>query len=117
MVSSAVLLFLIAGAGSAIAATSTVTLHPSTLTFKQAISTCAGSLGSVTFTLGHARVASVAGVSDQTDTSSAGIDVVTFTNDKTGQSAVAKANGHTSTVSAKNVQVKWKNQVACINPD
>jgi type 1 fimbria pilin len=117
VVLSTVLAFLVAGAASAIAAAAAVTLQPSTLTFKQAISACSGSLGSVTFTLGHARVASLPGVSDQTDTSSTGIDMVTFTNDKTGQSAVAKTNGHNNTVTAKNVQVKWKNQLACVNPD
>jgi hypothetical protein len=107
----------VSGAAHAIAASSSVTLQPSTLSFKQAVSACSGSLGSVTFTLGHARIASLPGVSDQTDTSSAGIDTVTFTNDKTGQSAVAKTNGHSNTVTAKNVQAKWKDQLACINPD
>ena len=117
VVLSMVLALLTAGASHAMAAGSSVTLQPSTLTFKQALSACSGSLGSITFTLGHARVASLPGVSDQTDTSSAGIDTVTFTNDKTGQSAVVKANGHGNTVTAKNVQVKWKNQLACVNPD
>ncbi len=112
-----VLALLMAGAANAAAAGSAVTLQPSTLTFKQAISACSGSLGSITFTLGHARVASLPGVSDETDTSSAGIDTVTFTNDKSGQTAMAKVNGHNSTVSAKNVEVKWKNQLACVNPD
>jgi hypothetical protein len=99
------------------AASQTVTLQPSSLSFKQAISACSGSLGSVTFTLGHARVAAQPGVSEDVDTSASGIDSVTFTNDATGKSAVATANGHARTVSAKNVQAKWKNQLACVNPD
>jgi hypothetical protein len=99
------------------AASQTVKLQPSSLSFKQAMSACTGSLGSVTFTLGHARVAAQPGVSEDVDTSSSGIDVVTFTNDATGKSAVATANGHARTVSAKNVQAKWKNQLACVNSD
>ncbi|MGB8518706.1 MAG: hypothetical protein WCD38_00915 [Candidatus Tumulicola sp.] len=99
------------------AASQTVTLQPSSLSFKQAISACSGSLGSVTFTLGHARVAAQPGVSEDVDTSTSGVDTVTFTNDATGKSAVATANGHAHTVNAKNVQVKWKNQLACISPD
>jgi type 1 fimbria pilin len=114
---SMVLGLLTAGTALAAAAGSAVTLQPSTLSFKQAMSACSGSLGSITFTLGHSRVASLPGVSDETDTSSAGIDTVTFSDDKTGKTAVAKANGHNNSVMAKNVQVKWKNQLACINPD
>ena len=111
-------LFAILSATAAVAvASQTVTLQPSSLSFKQAISACSGSLGSVTFTLGHSRVAAQPGVSEDVDTSSAGIDTVTFTNDATGKSAVATANGHEHKVTAKNVQAKWKNQLACINPD
>lgn len=108
------LLLVTAAAG---AAAQTVTIAPSSLSFKQAISGCSGSLGSVTFTLGHARVAPQPGVSEDVDTSASGVDVVTFTNDATGKSAVATADGHAHTVSAKNVQAKLKNQLACINPD
>ncbi|MEO6834472.1 MAG: hypothetical protein ABI231_01005 [Candidatus Tumulicola sp.] len=108
---------LLFGAAAASAATSAITLQGSTLTFKQAIATCPGALGTVTFSLGHSRVASLPGVSDQIDTSSSGIDTITFTNDKTGKTAVVTANGHKSTVSAKNVQVKWHDQLACVMPD
>lgn len=98
------------------AAAQTVTLQPSSLSFKQAVSACSGSLGSVSFTLGHARVAAQPGVSEDVDTSSSGIDTVTFT-DSGGKTATATANGHNHTVSAKNVQTKWKSQLACVNPD
>jgi hypothetical protein len=116
VVRSTLLAFLMAGGAFAIASASTVTLQPSTLSFKQALSACSGSLGSITFTLGHARAASLPGVTEQVDTSSAGIDTITFTN-ANGKSASATANGHNRTVSAKNVQVKWKEQLACVSPD
>jgi hypothetical protein len=117
IVRSTVLALFVAGATLCVALAAPVNLQPSTLTFKQAISACSGSLGSVTFTLGHARVASLPGVTEQVDTSSAGVDSITFTNETTGKSASATANGHTHMVNAKNAQVKWKNQLACINPD
>ncbi len=98
-------------------AASAITLSPSTLTFKQAASACGGALGSVTFTLGHARSSSLAGVTEQVDTSSSGVDTITFTRSSSGESAVVTANGHNHTVSAKNVQAKWHNQLACIMPD
>ena len=109
--------FTILLATAASAATSqTVTLQPGSLSYKQAVSACTGALGSVTFTLGHARSASLPGVSEDVDTSSSGIDTITFT-DSSGKSGTAVANGHNHTVTAKNVQVKWHNQLACIMPD
>jgi hypothetical protein len=99
-------------------ATLIVTLTPSTLTYKQAASACGTSaLGSVTFTLGHSRSASLPGVTEQVDTSSSGVDTITFTRTSSGESAVVTANGHAHTVSAKNVQAKWHNQLACVLPD
>lgn len=110
------LIALALGSAAATAAASPVTLGPSTLTFKQAAAACSGALGTVTFTLGHARTGSLPGVTEQVDSSSSGIDTIVFSN-AAGKSATAVADGHKHTVSAKNVQVKWKNQVACIMPD
>jgi type 1 fimbria pilin len=113
------LLALLLGASAASAATApAVTLKSSTLTFKQAVAACQpGALGAVSFTLGHARIVGLPGVSEQVDTSSSGIDVVTFDNDASGKSATATVNGHKNTVSAKNVKVKWNEQLACVMPD
>lgn len=107
---------ILAGSALMAAASQTVTLQPSSLSYKQAIAACTGALGTVTFTLGHARSAGLAGVSESVDSSMMGIDTITFT-DSSGKSATAVANGHNRTVSAKNVQVKWKKQLACIMPD
>lgn len=112
------LLALLLGTAAASAATApAVTLKSSTLTFKQAASACTGALGAVSFTLGHARIVGLPGVTEQVDTSSSGIDVVTFDNDASGKSATATVNGHKNTVSAKNVEVKWNEQLACVMPD
>ena len=112
---SAFFTILLATAASA-ATSQTVTLQPSSLSYKQATAACAGALGSITFTLGHARAASLTGVAEDVDTSTSGIDTITFS-DSSGKSATAVANGHNHTVAAKNVQVKWHNQLACIMPD
>jgi hypothetical protein len=87
------------------------------MSFKQALAACTGSaLGSITFTLGHSRVAAASGVSTQTDTSSAGVDTITFSG-VGGASAAIVANGHDRSVSGKHVEAKAKNQVACVMPD
>jgi len=114
---SAFFSLLIATAAAGAAAPQTVTLQPISMTFKQAVSVCGGTLGSITFTLGHARVVGQPGVTEAVDTAASGIDVVTFTNDSTGKSATATANGHEHTVTAKNVEVRSRNSVACIKPD
>jgi hypothetical protein len=97
------------------AASGPVTLTASSVTFKQALAACPGALGSITFTLGHSRVAATSGVSTQTDTSSAGVDTITFSGP--GGGATVVANGHDRSVSGKHVAAKMKNQVACVMPD
>lgn len=92
-----------------------VTLSPGTLSFKQAAAACSGALGTVAFTLGHTRVGALAGVTEEVDTSPTGIDTITFASGDKSASVVA--NAHKNTVSAKHVQVKWHNQLACIMPD
>ncbi|HEY1656686.1 MAG TPA: hypothetical protein VGF86_16395 [Candidatus Tumulicola sp.] len=113
---SAVFATLITVVNAGAASSPAVTLKPSTLSFKHAVSACSGALGTVTFTLGHSRVAGLPGVTEQIDTSGSGIDTITFT-DAAGKSAVAVANGHSHTVSAKNVKVKWNEQLACVMSD
>lgn len=98
------------------AASQTVTLKPSSLSFKQALSECSGALGAVTFTLSHARVASAPGVSEETDTSATGVDEITLTA-ASGKSATAVINAHEHTVAAQKVQVESDERVACIMPD
>lgn len=96
---------------------SSVTLTPGTLSFKQAAAACGGALGTVSFTLGHTRSGALSGVTEQVDTSPTGIDTITFAHESSGKSASVVANAHKNTVSAKHVEVKWKNQLACIMPD
>ena len=98
------------------AAGSPVTLKPSSMTFQQALAACPGALGSVTFTLGHSRVAAAAGVASDSDADAAGVETVTFSGAK-GAAATIVANGHARTVSGKNVTTVSNGQVACVKPD
>lgn len=98
------------------AASGPVTLKSSSMNFQQALATCPGALGSVTFTLGHARVAAAAGVATDSDADAAGVETVQFTGVK-GAAATIVANGHARTVSGKNVTAKANGQVACVMPE
>lgn len=96
----------------------TKALHDSTMTFQAAQKACSGALGSVTFSLGHARVHGSAGVTEQTSsTAMAGVDMIVLTDAATGKTATIQANGHRRSVTGKNVIVKSRGSVACIEPD
>ena len=97
------------------AAGTSVTLKPSSMSFAQALAACPGALGSVTFTLGHSRVAAAAGVSTDSDAEAAGVETITFSGAK-GATATVSANGHARTVSGKNLTTKANGSVACIMP-
>ena len=100
----------------AAAAGAPVTLKPSSMTFAQALAACPGALGSVTFSLGHSRVAAAAGVSIDTNANAAGVDTVKLVGTK-GAAATIVANGHTHAVSGKNITTKANGSVACVIPD
>jgi hypothetical protein len=108
--------FALSAAVAAGAAGGPVTLKPSTMTFKQSLAACPNALGSVTFTLGHSRVAAAAGVATDTDAAAAGVETVQFTG-ANGAMATIVANGHSRTVSGKNVTTKSNGSVACVMPD
>lgn len=86
------------------------------MSFKEALSTCAGTLGSVAFTLGHIRVQTADGVDTDSNASAPGVESITFNGPK-GQSAIVSVNAQTRSVSAKHLEVKANNSVACILPD
>jgi hypothetical protein len=102
----------------ALAAAFFITLSPSTLSFKEALSACGkGTLGSVTFTFAHVRTASMPGVTEEVDSSTNGISTVRFTKAGSNQTAMVVADGRYRSVTAKNAQAAKGNQVACISPD
>ncbi|MBV8066861.1 MAG: hypothetical protein JO113_02705, partial [Candidatus Eremiobacteraeota bacterium] len=62
------------------AATSSVTVQPSSIGFKQALASCpAGSLAAISLTLGHLRVAEGPGVDSDIDDANPNAQTVTLT--------------------------------------
>jgi hypothetical protein len=97
--------------------TGVTTLQATNMTLQKSASLCNGTLGSITFSLGHVRVSDAPGVRSTVGAAdSHGNQKVTFENPKTGQSAVATVNGHARSVYAKHVEEKAQS-VACISPD
>ncbi|HEY3675239.1 MAG TPA: hypothetical protein VGK84_04555 [Candidatus Tumulicola sp.] len=95
-----------------------ITLTSSTLSFKEALSACGpGTLGSVSFILGHVRAASKPGVTQEEDTTNNGISTVRFTQTSNNKQALVIADGRYRSVTANNAHPALKNQVACILPD
>jgi hypothetical protein len=108
----------VATAQAAQAPSSAIALRDSTVTYSAAQAACAGALGTVTFSLGHARAHPATGVGLQEKPSAtSGIVTMTFSNVATGKAALIVVNGHNRSVSGKYVVVKVNKSVACIYPD
>ena len=105
---------LIAATLGASAATKTVTLSPSSMSFKQAMAACPGALAAITMVQHHVRIAEQAGVSSDVDDSSPTAQAISLSS--SGGSAMVAANAQAYTVSAKNVTLSGKS-VACIAAD
>ena len=101
----------------AAAAGSSVTLHDSNVSFKEALHSCSGALGSVSFSLGHARIAAPPGVeSDESTGEMSMLSVVLepANGDKSAKIAIDQTH---RTVSAKHLRVTKNGAVACVSPD
>ncbi len=103
---------------SIVAMSGSATLHDSTITFKRALGACSGALGSVSFALGHARVAASEGVNiDETEADPNGRLSATLQNASGTKSAAVSIDQRARSVSAKHVTVELNRRVACIYPD
>jgi hypothetical protein len=113
-VKPALALFLLAATG-----TGTGTkLTDSVVTYKQAMGACPGALGSVTFAMGHARVAAQQGVTSSESAADANGNMTVVFKDTNGSKAAHFAIDQPKRlVSAKNMHVAMHGQVACILPD
>lgn len=93
------------------------TLHNSNLSFKDALGVCPGALGSVSFSVNHARIAAASGVeTDESEPDANGKFQVTL-QDAGGKSARVAIDQKRRSVSAKNKRVALRGTVACILPD
>ncbi len=103
---------LLAAALGAAGAT-TVTVAPSTLSFKQALAACPGSLAAITIASYHVRVAEAPGVSSDTDDAAPPVQTIALSG--AGGAANVSVNAKTHAVTAHNVKLSGK-AVACIGP-
>jgi len=109
-------LLLLAGALGVAGATTSLTVQPSSISFKDALAACpAGTLGAISLTLGHLRVAEGSGVESDIDSANPNAQIVTLVNGT--KSAVATVNASKHTVSAKHVTAASAKRVACVAPD
>ena len=93
------------------------TLRDSHVSFKQALAACSGALGSVSFSLGHARIAASAGVDTDESPGSSGQLSVVLQDGAGSKSAKVTIDQRQRMVMAKNVRVAGNNAIACILPD
>ncbi len=109
------LIALFAALGAA-GSVSGVTVAPSSIGFKQALAACPpGTLGAISLTLGHLRIAEEPGVDSDIDDANPNAQTVTLTNG--GRSATASVNASKNTVTAKHVSLASGKRVACVAPD
>jgi hypothetical protein len=93
-----------------------VTVQPSSIGFKEALAACpSGTLGAISLTLGHLRVAEAPGVDSDIDAGNPSAQVVTLSNG--GKSATATVSATSHTVTAKHATLASGKRVACIAPD
>ena len=97
---------------------SSVTLHDSNVTFRRALSQCPGALGTVTFALAHARIATHEGVTMET---TEGDEVTEFSvrlrSSDGNKSANIEIDQRRRSVEGKDVRATLNRSVACIFPD
>lgn len=109
------LIVLVAALGAG-AAASSVTVQPSSIGFKQALEACpSGTLGAISLTLGHVRVAEGPGVDSDIDDANPNAQAVTLSNGS--RSASVMVNASKNTVGAKHVTLASGKRVACVAPD
>lgn len=102
----------------AAATSGAATLRDSNISFKQALVACPGALGSVSFALGHARVAASQGVDTyESDPDANGKLKVTLENAGGTASAAVSIDQSRRWVLAKHLRVQANGRVACILPD
>ncbi|MBV9271314.1 MAG: hypothetical protein JO165_09475 [Candidatus Eremiobacteraeota bacterium] len=93
-------------------------LHDSRLSFRAALQSCQGALGSVTFSLGHTRIAGADGVNmDQSEPDQHGLIHALLQNSNATKTAGFTIDPHRRAVFARNLRVERRGAIACIYPD
>ena len=98
------------------AGSSSVTVQPSSIGFKDALAACpSGTLGAISLTLGHVRVAEGPGVDSDIDDANPSAQSVMLSSGS--KSATATVNASKNTIAAKHVTLASHGRVACVAPD
>ena len=93
-----------------------VTVQPSSIGFKQALAACPpGTLGAISLTLGHVRVAEAPGVDSDIDAANPSAQLLTLSGGN--KNAAVKVNASKNIVAAKHVTLVSGRRVACVAPD
>lgn len=107
---------LLVAALGATASSSSVIVQSSNISFRQALAACpSGTLGAISFALGHLRVAEASGVDTDIDSANPNAQTVTFTSGNRAASAFVNASKRI--VAAKNVTLASLRRVACVAAD
>lgn len=100
----------------AAAASTTVTVQPSSISFKDALAACpAGTLAAISLTLGHVRISEGAGVTSDVDDANPNAQSITLS--QGSLTASVTVNASKNTVTAKHVTAASRRRVACVSPD
>jgi hypothetical protein len=95
---------------------STVTVQPSNISFRAAFAACpAGTMASISFSLGHVRIAPAPGVDSDIDDANPNAQVITLTGEN--QRANVKVDAAKNTVTAKHVTLVSGRRAACVAPE
>ncbi len=106
----------LATAGIALAAGSTtVTVAPSSLGYRQMSAACPGALAAMSFTLHHLRIAEAAGATTDIDSKNPNAQSIVVA--LGAQRAKVWANAAQHTVTAKHVVLASNKKVACVTHD
>ena len=96
----------------------TVVLRHSVMSFKEAQAACNGALGTLTFSLNHARTHPAPGVIlHEHTTATPGVVTMVFWDLTHQKSATVEVNNHARSVKGKNVIAKSNKSVACVGAE
>jgi hypothetical protein len=106
---------LLATLGAA-AASSTVTVQPSNISFKDSLAACpAGTLAAISLSLGHVRISEGAGVTSDIDDSNPNAQSITLS--EGSRTASVTVNASKNAVTAKHVALASRGRAACVSAD
>lgn len=107
---------LLLGTLGAAAVSGSVTVQPSSISFKDALAACpAGTLGAISLTLGHLRISEGPGVTSDIDDANPNAQSAMLS--RGSLTASVMVNASKNTIAAKHVTLASHGRVACVSSD